>query len=54
MKAETRDTMTDRVLIHNLVEVIEDEYLDDVRWLIQGFAAMCLNKRTEENKQNED
>ncbi len=53
MMTETKTCMTDREWIHKLVEVIDDEYLDDVKWMIQVFAAKSLNKKLKDNTQHQ-
>lgn len=47
---ETTAQLTDREWIHRLVDVIDDAYLDEVKWLVQPFAAKSLNEQMEDRK----
>lgn len=43
-------TTEKRKQLHQMVDIVNDEDLDDLRWAIQQYAAKAYNKETEEQK----
>ena len=41
-----------RDMVHRLVDVVDEAYLDDLRWTVQQYAAKSLNEAMEDRKQN--
>lgn len=40
----TENTTTTRDMNHRLLDTISDAYMEQVRWLLQGFSAKSLNE----------
>ena len=36
--------------IHRLVDVVSEEYLEDLRWTVQQYAAKSYNEEMEDNR----
>lgn len=39
-----------RDLIKRMVDVVSEEYLEDLRWTVQQYAAKSLNEEMEDNR----
>lgn len=46
----TESTTTTRDMNHRLLDTISDAYMEEVRWLLQGFSAKSLNEEYRKNK----
>ena len=51
MKKTTDSPQTTREQNHRLLDNISDAYMEEVRWLLQGFSAKSLNEEYRKNKQ---
>lgn len=49
MKKNTNTTAT-REQNHKLLDNISDAYMEEVRWLLQGFQAKSMNEEYRKNK----
>lgn len=45
--------MEKRELIHRMVDAVEDEDLDTLKWLVQQVAARSLNRKYKEENKDE-
>lgn len=39
-----------REYIHKMVDVVSEEYLEDLRWTVQQYAAKSMNEKREDRK----
>ena len=49
----TEDGMTTKEWIHRMVDAVEDEDLDTLKWLVQQVAARSLNRKYKEENKDE-
>lgn len=50
MKNTTNSTLTAREQNHRMLDTIADAYMEEVKWLLQGFAAKSLNEEYRKSK----
>ena len=50
MKQTTVSPMTARDFNHRLIDAISDAYMEEVKWLLQGFAAKSMNEEYRKTK----
>ena len=50
MKKIEPTTTTTRDTNHRLLDTISDAYMEEARWLLQGFSAKSLNEEYRKNK----
>lgn len=52
MSSKTRKNQSPREYVQRMVDTIDDEYLSEVAWMLEGFVAKSLNDRYRKEQKN--